>query len=221
MPSPKGRRRQPAAEISLPELSPYGGAVLEAGGDHDAVDFSDGDFTGQDAADSRFLECRLDRCALDGVSLRRARFVDCLVSEVHGASVDLADSVWRDCHISGGRLGAIGLAGASWTGVRVRGSKLGFLDFAGAVLDDVVFEKCEIGAVDARSARMTGVSFVECVLDELNVAGATLSAVDLSGARLRSLVGVESLRGAIVSREQLTDLAPLLATQLGLEVRGA
>jgi hypothetical protein len=43
--------------------------------------------------------------------------------------------------------------------------------------------------------------------------------VDLSGARLRSLVGVESLRGAIVSHEQLVDLAPILAEQLGLEVR--
>jgi len=221
MPNQKIRKRQPAAEISLPELSPYGGVVLEAGGDHDAVDFSDLDFTGQDAADSRFLECRLDRCALDGASLRRARFVGCLVQDIHGASLDLADSVWRDCHISGGRLGAVGLAGANWTSMRVRGSKFGFLDFAGASLDDVVFEKCEIGAIDARAAQLRGVSFVECVLDELNVAGATLSAVDLSGARLRSLVGVESLRGAIVSSEQLTDLAPLLATQLGLEVRDA
>jgi hypothetical protein len=43
--------------------------------------------------------------------------------------------------------------------------------------------------------------------------------VDLSGAKLRSLVGVESLRGAIVSHEQLVDLAPLLAAELGLEVR--
>jgi hypothetical protein len=32
-------------------------------------------------------------------------------------------------------------------------------------------------------------------------------------------VGVESLRGAIISHDQLVDLAPLLASQLGLEVR--
>jgi hypothetical protein len=51
------------------------------------------------------------------------------------------------------------------------------------------------------------------------VAEATLSKVDLSGARLRSLVGVESLRGAIVSHQQVVDLAPVLAEQLGLEVR--
>ena len=61
--------------------------------------------------------------------------------------------------------------------------------------------------------------FVDCNIDELNVAGATLSGVDLTGARLRSLIGVESLRGAIVSSEQLIDLAPILAAQLGLEGR--
>jgi hypothetical protein len=55
-------------------------------------------------------------------------------------------------------------------------------------------------------------------MDELNVTGATLSRVDLSGVRLRSLIGVESLRGAIVSRRQLLDLAPVLAAQLGLEI---
>jgi hypothetical protein len=43
--------------------------------------------------------------------------------------------------------------------------------------------------------------------------------VDLSGARLRTLVGIESLRGAIIGYSQLVDLAPLLAAQLGLEVR--
>ena len=111
------------------------------------------------------------------------------------------------------------LAGATWTDVRVRGANLGFLNLAGARFQDVVFERCEIGTFDAREAELTSLTFVDCKIDELNVTGATLSKVDLSGARLRSLIGVESLRGAIVSREQLVDLAPILAAQLGLEIR--
>jgi hypothetical protein len=43
--------------------------------------------------------------------------------------------------------------------------------------------------------------------------------VDLSGARLQTVIGVDNLRGAIVSPEQVVDLAALLAVQLGLEVR--
>jgi uncharacterized protein YjbI with pentapeptide repeats len=113
----------------------------------------------------------------------------------------------------------VSLAGATWTGVHVRGSKLGFVNLSGARIEDVVFEGCEIGGLDVRSAELRSVAFVDCTLDELTVAGATLSKVDLSGARLRSLIGVESLRGAIVSQAQLHDLAPLLAAELGLEVR--
>ena len=68
-------------------------------------------------------------------------------------------------------------------------------------------------------AELRSVTFIDSRVDELNVAGSTLSAVDLSGARLRTLVGTESLRGAIIGQSQLIDLAPLLAAQLGLEVR--
>jgi uncharacterized protein YjbI with pentapeptide repeats len=214
-----GRRTAPERELSLPELSTFDGERLEPHGDYEAIDFVDRDLTDQDASDARFLDCRLERCGLDGLSLRRARIVESLLADVHGTTVDAAESTWRGSHVSGGRLGAMSLAGATWTGIRVRSCHLGFLSVAGAHLEDVIFESCEIGGLDARSAELHSITFIDCAVDELNVAGATLSAVDLSGARLRSLIGVESLRGAIVSHEQLVDLAPLLATQLGLEVR--
>jgi uncharacterized protein YjbI with pentapeptide repeats len=177
------------------------------------------DLAEQDAGDARFLECRLIRCGLDGTSLRRARILESLLADLHGATVDLADSTWRDSLVTGGRLGAVDLIGATWTGIRVRDCHLGFLNLAGAELEDVTFERCEIGTLDLRTATVNTVAFVDSSLDELNVSGAKLAHVDLSGARLRSLVGVESLKGAIVSRSQLVDLAPLLAAQLGLEVR--
>ena len=218
---PMARRPAAAAarEVSLPALSRFAGDRLESHGDYVANEFLELDLAGQDASDARFLECRLTRCGLDGVSLRRARILESMLADAHGATVDLADSTWRDSHVSGGRLGAVNLIGASWSGIRVRDCHLGFLNLAGAQLEDVVFERCEIGSLDARTATLASVAFVDCALDELNVSGATLIRADLSGARLRSLVGVESLKGAIVSHTQLVDLAPLLAAQLGLEVR--
>lgn len=93
------------------------------------------------------------------------------------------------------------------------------MNLAGGQLDDVRFEGCEIDSIDARGAQLRAVTFVHCSINELNVTEATLTKVDLSGARLRSLVGVDNLRGAIISHGQLLDLAPLLAEQLGLKVR--
>ena len=212
-------RAKPDRRVSAPDLTAFDGDRLEPGRDYEALLFTDRDFGGQDASDSRFLECRLERCCVEGLSMRRARLVDCLLSEVHGAGVDFSDSAWRDCRVSGGRLGALTLPGATWTAVRLRGIKLGFVNLAAARLEDVVFEECEIGGFDAQAARIRSLAFVRCTVQELNVADATLSKVDLSGAKLRTLVGVESLRGATIDRDQLVDLAPLLAAQLGIEVR--
>jgi uncharacterized protein YjbI with pentapeptide repeats len=214
-----GRGATTGGEIPARGHAPFDGDALGADQDYEAVAFTDRDLAGQVADDSRFLDCRLERCCVDGLSLRRTRIVESALSNVHGTSVDLADSTWRDSRMTGGRLGAAMLTGADWNGVRIRGSRLGFVDLAGAVLEDVVFEGCAIGSMDVRSARLRSVAFVDCTVDELDVAGATLSKVDLSRAALRSLVGVQSLRGAIVSHAQLLDLAPLLAAQLGLAVR--
>ena len=214
-----GRRPTPDRELRLPDLTPFDGERLQANGDHVAIDFVDLDFAGADAPDTRFLECRLLRCGLDSASLRRSRVAESLLTDVHATTVDFADSTWRDSLVVGGRLGAMTMVGATLTGIRVRGSHLGFLNLAGSHLQDVLFEGCEIGSLDVRTAELQSVAFVDCRVDELNVSGAKLSKVDLSGVRLRTLVGVESLRGAIISHDQLMDLAPLFAAQVGLEVR--
>lgn len=213
------RSAAPPAGVSLPHLKPFDGNAIKAGTDHDTVDFVDLDLSGRDASDTRFLECRLLRCSLDGASLRRARFIGSLLADANATSLDLSDSTWRDAQISGGRLGAVSLAGASLTGVRVRGGKFGFANLSGARLEDVVFEGCEIGSLGARSAQLRRVTFLDSAVEELDIAGATLSEVDLSGARLKSLIGIESLHGAIIGAGQLQDLAPLLAEQLGLRIR--
>lgn len=213
-------KKRPPRHVSLPQLTEFDADRLEMDREYDAIIFADRDFTNQDASDARFLECRLERCCIEGLTLRRARVADCQLVDLYGASVDFSDSTWRDSVMSGGRLGAMTLPGAALTGVRLAGIKLGFVNLAGARLEDVVFEECEIGSVDARAAQLRSVALVDCTVGELNVAEATLSKLDLSGARLRALVGIESLRGAIVSHEQLIDLAPLLAAQLGVEVRG-
>jgi uncharacterized protein YjbI with pentapeptide repeats len=102
--------------------------------------------------------------------------------------------------------------------VRFRGVKLDFLNLRGATLQDVVFEDCLLGEVDVADASLTDVDFTGRV-DSLSVRNATLARVDLSGATLQTLSGLDHLRGAIISAAQLLDLAPLLADHLGIAVR--
>jgi hypothetical protein len=56
------------------------------------------------------------------------------------------------------------------------------------------------------------------VIGELVVVPADLDQLDLRGARLDRVDGVESLGGAIIAAEQLLDLAPALAQAAGLTI---
>ena len=200
-------------------LTDFADGSIEADLDYDAVRFTDLDFSDMNADDARFLECSLTRCKLDGLSVKRARVIETSFTDVNASTVDFSGSVWRDSRITGGRLGAIMLTGATWTGIRVRGTKLGFVSLATARLDDVVFQDCEIDAIDASASQLASVTFLDCAVHELNVSEARLSKLDLSAADLRMLVGIDGLRGAIISESQLVDLGPQLAAQLGIEIR--
>jgi uncharacterized protein YjbI with pentapeptide repeats len=210
---------QAPAEMALPELTQHSGEPLATHGEYDAVSFTDLDLSEQNANNAHFLDCALIRCSADGLLLRRARFVEVLVTDLRAVTVDLTESVWRDSLLTGGRVGVAATPGAQLTRVRVRGAKVDFLNLRGATLQDVVFQDCVLGEVDATDATLTDVDFSGSRLDVLGVRGARLARVDLSAATLRTLSGLDHLRGAIVSAAQLLDLAPLLAEHLGIAVR--
>ena len=129
-----------------------------------------------------------------------------------------ADSTWRSVAVDGGRIGAWDLAGSVLDGVTVGGAQLGYVNLRDATLTDVALHDCRIETLDLAGARGRRVSLAGCVIGELVVVHADLDELDLRGARLDRVDGVESLGGAMISAEQLLDLAPALAQAAGLTI---
>lgn len=69
-------------------------------------------------------------------------------------------------------------------------------------------------------SRVRRVKVTESEIQTLDVTGARLEHVDLRGALMSTIIGLEGMRGATVSPEQLVELALALAEHLGLQVRG-
>jgi uncharacterized protein YjbI with pentapeptide repeats len=213
-------KSEPPSEVALPEtLTAFAGTSLEPRGDYDAVRFAGLDFAGQAADDAGFLGCWLERCGLDGVSMRRARISECRLDELRAASLDAADSVWRDTLVTVRRVGALLSTGGSWSSVRVRGGRLDLVDLSGAKLTSVAFEGCVIGELDLGTVEARDLTFEGCEIELLDVTGARLIRTDLTGASIGAVRGVAGLRGATVTPAQLVDLAPLMAAHLGIKVR--
>jgi uncharacterized protein YjbI with pentapeptide repeats len=197
---------------------PDGFTTFEVGGDYDGLTLRELDLSGQVGSQSRVLDCRLERCRLDDVQLRRARLGDSVLADSASVALDVADSSWRDCVISGGRYGALTAHGASLVRVRFAGCRMDYVNLRGATLVDVAFEDCRIGEVDCGQAELTRVGFDGCQIDELGVSGATLAEVDLSRAALAQVSGLAHLGGAVINEGQLADLAPSFAAHLGIRV---
>lgn len=225
MANAKGMPRVRRPEVSLPELRAYEGeagpSALEPDGDHDGLEFADLDLGGADGAGSRFLECAVRRCGLDGTGLERSRFIDTVLDGVWGVGTGLAGVELRDVEMTDARLGGTKLHGARLTRVRVRGGKIDFLNARQAQLKDVSFEGCVLIEPDFGGATLERVSFEDCVLRRAELSQATLRDVDLRGAvELDIAAGLDRLSGAVISTAQLMELAPAFAAQLGVRVEG-
>ncbi|MGW5753597.1 pentapeptide repeat-containing protein [Nocardia rhamnosiphila] len=199
-------------------LEPAGAIARE--GEYDCLRFDDAVLTAPDAAHTVFDQCTFRPVQVDGGSLRGARFTEAWLHGMRITGTDLADAAWMDAEIVEG----------AWSGVEASGTEL----------RRVEFHNCKLDSINFRGAALTKVRFVDCVLRHVDFGGATLNEVDFAGSEISALVvrdarltkvdfrgaqalrvaeGVTALRGAIVTPDQLLDLAPAFAASVGLLVQ--
>jgi uncharacterized protein YjbI with pentapeptide repeats len=97
--------------------------------------------------------------------------------------------------------------------------KLDSWNFRGTTLTDVTFENCLLRDADFGGATLKRVRFPGCTLTRADFSRVTLNRADLRGAELDIIAGYESLRGAIMTTAQLISIAPVLARQIGIDIK--
>jgi uncharacterized protein YjbI with pentapeptide repeats len=166
---------------------------------------------------------RLDASRLDEVKLGRWRargsaFFDSRLNQLDVLSLLAPESGWRDVAVQASRIGAAELHQANLRRVTFAGCKLGYVNLRDADLADVAFTDCLIEDLDLMRAKAKRVSLSGCRIQRLELSHSRLEDFDLRGATFADVAGLEGLRGATVSTDQLFDLAPIMAARLGLRV---
>jgi uncharacterized protein YjbI with pentapeptide repeats len=169
---------------------------------------------------ARFDESRLEGLRAPEADLRQLQLTEVVMERVDVPVVQGVRGRWRSVELHDARIGSAELYESVWESVRLVGCKLGFVNLRGARLRDVVLVDCTVDELDLVQATATRVAFENCRVGRLDVQAATLQDVDLRGAELREIVGTDALRGTTISAAQLADLAPVLATNLGITVEG-
>lgn len=207
----------PHSRLELPTLikSEQG---LRPSGDYDALAFEGLDLSGQRADRARLTQCGLHECAMDDVCLRNALIAECRWERVTAAALDTGGATWRDVELIQVRIGSLQAYDTDLTRVTVRASRLDLVNLRSAQLTDVIFERCVITDLDLGSSTARRVSFADCRLERVDCFQAELAEVDFSGAEVGSFTDVAQLSGAVISSRQLAELAPAMASHLGVSI---
>jgi uncharacterized protein YjbI with pentapeptide repeats len=163
---------------------------------------------------------RFDGLAVGTWTLRGAHLVESVITGADIPAVSGARSSWRDVELRDSRFGSFEAYDASWRGIRFIRCKLGYVNLRAADLLDIAFVDCTIDEIDLMDAAARRVAFEASRIATLNAGGARLTDVDLRGADIGQVVGLEGLRGATISLEQLQLMAPALADLAGIRVEG-
>ena len=163
-----------------------------------------------------FDASKLEQCSLTSKIISKLRlwdsiFVRCDLSANRFFEAGLLRSEFLGCRGTGLQLGESDIQD-----VRFSNCKLNMASFRNCKLTRVVFENCILDDADFNAAKLHEVSFIKCELNRTDFSGAKLQAVDLTKNDLRPLRGVMSLKNARITEEQLFELAPLMAQEVGL-----
>ena len=207
--------------LTAPDLSRLrDGAAdeLAAGEMVEDLRLAEADLSGAGLSAISLLSCRFSEVFADDTDLTAARLVDCRLERLSSTYLHSPRSTWRAVELTGSRIGAWEIYDADLESVLIEDCRLGFANLAGTVLRDILIRSTRLDELDLSGIEAERVRFEDCQVGTLRLRGGSLSDVDLRGLEMRVVSGVDSLGGATVSGEQLTELAPLLAQHLGLRV---
>lgn len=164
-----------------------------------------------------FTEYSFRDVQADDADFRESGFVQCVFERFSASTFSVPCGRMRSMRFSESRIGALVAYEAGWQSVHFVGVKIGFLSLRRAKLKDVLFTRCEIDELDLSNARAARIAFQDTQLNTLTLTGAKLQHVDLRALELRQINGLEGLRGATLTPDQVLELAPIFARIYGIQ----
>ena len=211
-------RPQALAAPDLSRLRDGEADELTAGEMVEDLELVEADLSGGNLSALTLLSCRFSEVFANDTDLAAARLVDCRLERLSATYLHSPRSTWRTVELVDSRIGAWELYDADVESLLMENCRLGFTNLAGTTVRDLLIRATRIDELDLSGIVAQRVRFEDCQVGTLRLHGGSLSDVDLRGLEMRTVSGVGSLAGATVSSGQLSELAPLLAQHLGLQV---
>lgn len=183
------------------------------------IRIEDADISGLRLKSLSIEESLIFKTDLSQTKIEKFEAKDCILKDCDLTASSFASSSWHVIEISGARCSGLQLQTSQLKNVLFKSCKLEIANFRFSALENVMFEDCMINDIDFYNATLKNVTFNGSSIENIAFSGAKLKNVDLSEAQIISVKGVSGLRGATISYEQLTFLAPYFTQELGILIK--
>lgn len=205
-------------DFQLPDLEPGTLEDLLGGGYVEVLRFSGLDRDLIDVSDGRIEDCQVAESNIGEFSVRNSRFIQCEFVQLSAPIFETPGASLHDMRVLHSRFGSADMSETSIDSVIFEHCKFGWLNLRSSQLRDVIFRDCVFDEIDLKLAKVERIKFENCRIGILNVENSNLKAVDLRGAEISQIQGIQGLRGATISEFQLAALAQDFAEHLGIRV---
>jgi len=164
---------------------------------------------------------RITSSLLTGLSLDGFELSDTVATKLEAAALQAYKPSFLRVELADSRLTGAEFAEGRFEDCIFRNVKLDAVGFRFAHFKRVRFENCMLRQAEFNNARFEQVTFTGCDLEGASFVSATCKSVDVTTEDLTPVKGLLGLKGALISTEQLMQLAPLLAAELGFYIEGA
>lgn len=178
-------------------------------------------FAGADAGSGRFARVGLEDVDLGESKLRALQLIDVVAERIDAANGDWRGAELRRARFSDARLTGLNLSEERMEEASFVACRLEYANFRHCAIKRVSFEGCVLTGADFQGATIESTHFADCRLADADFTKAKLTLVDLRGSELALAGSPLALRGAIIDRLQLMELARSLARELGITVEDA
>jgi uncharacterized protein YjbI with pentapeptide repeats len=183
------------------------------------VSAQEADVTGVQAKGLSANDSRFDRISMAQSRLEKSHFTDVELLGCDLTAAAMPEASWRRVLVQASRGSGLQLQTSQLKDITFVGCKIDIANFRFSKLINVCFTDCVLNEADFYGAALTDVQFQNCSLVQTVFSGSKLQRVDLRSSTISSILGIDSLAGAIIDSAQLVAIAPLLASAFKITVK--
>lgn len=166
-------------------------------------------------------ELHLIDCEVEGLSFLESADLTLHVTRSAFATCDLSQirlETLESSSVSGSKLFGTDLAGAQIADSSIHNSTFRYLSLRMATMSRIALADCELTEIDLYDSVLQDLSFDGCRLDQVSIDKCQMTRVDFRSAEQLGLVASTSMKGSIISENQVLELAYQFAMASGVDI---